>query len=88
MLYLTDKVVNLRAWQLYLGNAIYTFLAGFVLLILARLLGFFGLDSSAVNNILGKVGQISGAKYHQGVQSQENAVQGQNQEHMVNYQRY
>ena len=77
MLYLNDKVVNLRAWQLYLGNAVYTFLAGLVLLILARILGFFGLDTSEMNNLIGKVGQLSGAA--------KNPLGNHNNEHMMDY---
>ena len=62
MLFFTEKVVNLKAWQLYLGNAFWTLFVGLILLILAKVLGIFGLDSNAITNILHRAGQISHAR--------------------------
>ena len=62
MFYFTEKVVNLEAWQLYLGNAFWTLFVGLVLLIIAKVLGMVGLESEAVDNLLSKAGQISGAR--------------------------
>jgi len=44
MLFLTDKVVNLKAWQFYLGNSIFTFLVGLILVVLSKILGIFNVS--------------------------------------------
>ena len=61
-LILNDKVVNLRAWQLYLGNGIFTFAVGLILLIVAKLIGMTGIHSDTLNRILGAAGKISQAR--------------------------
>jgi hypothetical protein len=61
-LILNDKVVNLRAWQLYLGNGIFTFAVGLVLLIIAKLLGTTGIHSETLNKLLSATGRITHAR--------------------------
>jgi hypothetical protein len=77
-LILNDKVVNLRAWQLYLGNGIFTFAVGITLMLIASLFNMFGLNNGAINNILKAAGTISGAR----VPHQEQAVSGFRQRRM------
>ena len=55
----TEKVVNLRAWQLYLGNGIWTLLVGLVLMILGKLFGMAGINSGDLHNILSKAGAVA-----------------------------
>ena len=62
MFYFNDKVVNLKAWQLYLGNAFWTLFIGLLLLVIAKVLGMVGLESEAVDNLLSKAGQITQAR--------------------------
>lgn len=62
MLYFTERVVELKAWQLYLGNAFWTLFVGLILLVLAKILGVFGLDTSQVNNLLTRTGQITDSR--------------------------
>ncbi len=62
MFYFTEKVVNLKAWQLYLGNAFWTLFVGIVVLLIAKLLGFIGLESHIVDDLLSKSGQIAEAR--------------------------
>ena len=59
-LFLTDKVVNLRAWELYLGNSIYTFLVGIIIIILSKLFGLFGGHNKKIDKILDTVGSVAG----------------------------
>ena len=61
MFYFTEPVVNLKAWQLYLGNSFFTFFVGLILIIITRLLGFIGLHSEVVNTLLHKVGRFTHA---------------------------
>jgi hypothetical protein len=58
-LFFTEKVVKLKAWQLYLGNGIWTFLVGLVLLIVAKILGMTGIHSSTLTKLLSTAGSIS-----------------------------
>ncbi len=62
MLYFTERVVELKAWQLYLGNAFWTLFVGLILLVLAKILGVFGLDTSQINNLLTRTGQITDSR--------------------------
>ncbi len=62
MFYFTEKVVNLKAWELYLGNAFWTFFVGLVLIVIAKLLGLVGIQSSTVGSILDTTGQITHAE--------------------------
>ncbi len=62
MLYFTERVVELKAWQLYLGNAFWTLFVGLILLILGKVLGVFGLDTSQITNLLSRTGQIVDAR--------------------------
>lgn len=60
MLFLTDKVVNLRAWELYLGNSIYTFLVGLIILIVSSLFGLFSGHNKKIDSLVDKIGLIAG----------------------------
>ena len=62
MFYFTERVVELKAWQLYLGNAFWTLFVGLILLVIAKVLGLFGLDNNAVDNLLDRAGQIAEAR--------------------------
>ena len=62
MFYFFERVVELKAWQLYLGNAFWTLFVGIVLMVVAKILGVIGLESEAVASILHRVGVISGAR--------------------------
>lgn len=62
MFYFTDKVINLKAWQLYLGNAFWTLFVGLLLLVIAKVLGLVGLESDSVDSLLSKTGQIAQAR--------------------------
>lgn len=62
MFYFTERVVELKAWQLYLGNAFWTLFVGLILLVIAKVLGLFGIDNSAVDGLLAKAGQIAEAR--------------------------
>ena len=62
MFYFTERVVELKAWQLYLGNAFWTLFVGLILLVVAKVLGLFGLDNNAVDNLLDRAGQIAEAR--------------------------
>ena len=61
-LILNDKVVNLKAWQLYLGNGIFTFAVGLVLLIIAKILGMTGIHSDTLNKVLSATGRVTQAR--------------------------
>ena len=62
MFYFTENVIDLKAWQLYLGNAFWTLFVGLFLLVLAKLLGLVGLDHSALDTLLHKAGTIAHAR--------------------------
>lgn len=62
MFYFFERVVELKAWQLYLGNAFWTLFVGIVLMVIAKVLGVIGLESEAVATILQRVGVVSGAR--------------------------
>lgn len=55
----TEKVVNLRAWQLYLGNGIWTLFVGLVLLLLGKLFGVLGINNSQITGLLQKAGAVA-----------------------------
>ncbi len=57
-----DNVIDLKAWQLYLGNAFWTLFVGLFLMILAKLLGLVGLDNSGLNQLVQKAGSIAHAR--------------------------
>ena len=62
MFYFDDRVVNLKAWQLYLGNSFFTLFVGIVLLVLAKFLGLLGLENRSVDELLAKAGEIAQAR--------------------------
>lgn len=62
MFYFTEKVTDLKAWQLYLGNAFWTLFVGLLLLIIAKVLGLVGLETDAIDNLLHRVGGIAEAR--------------------------
>ena len=57
-----ENVIDLKAWQLYLGNAFWTLFVGLFLLVLAKLLGLVGLDNSALDMLVHKAGSIAHAR--------------------------
>ena len=61
MFYFTQKVVELKAWELYLGNAFWTLFVGILLMIIAKVLGLVGLDTASVDNILNRAGRFTHA---------------------------
>jgi len=62
MFYFTQRVVELKAWQLYLGNAFWTLFVGLLLLMIANVLGIIVLENDVVNNLLKKTGHITEAR--------------------------
>lgn len=63
----TEKVVNLRAWQLYLGNGIWTLFICLVLMLLGKLFGLLGINSGQVTDLLHKAGAVATDKNANGV---------------------
>lgn len=62
MFYFTERVVELKAWQLYLGNAFWSLFVGLLLLVIAKVLGLIGFNSTLVDDILSKTGHITHAR--------------------------
>jgi hypothetical protein len=59
LLIFTEKVVNLKAWQLYLGNGIWTLSVGIVLILISKILGLFGLNNETTNKLLSMTAKVS-----------------------------
>ena len=62
MFYFMENVTDLKAWQLYLGNAFWTLFVGLLLLIIAKVLGLVGLETDAIDNLLHRIGGIAEAR--------------------------
>ena len=62
MFYFTENVVDLKAWQLYLGNAFWTLFVGIILMVVAKVLGVIGLETEAVSGLLNRVSDITHAR--------------------------
>lgn len=62
MFFFDQKVTNLRAWELYLGNALWTFFIGILLVIAVKLLDIFGLDKTGLGELVNKTGEVIGAR--------------------------
>jgi hypothetical protein len=62
MFYFEENVIDLKAWQLYLGNAFWTLFIGLFLLVLAKLLGLVGLDHSVLGTLVQKASSITHAR--------------------------
>lgn len=62
MFFFDQKVTNLKAWELYLGNALWTFFIGILLVLAIKVLDIFGLEKSNLGEILEKTGQVIGAR--------------------------
>ena len=62
MFFFDQKVVNLRAWELYLGNALWTFFIGILLVLAVKLLDVFGLEKTGLGELVNKTGEVIGAR--------------------------
>ena len=62
MFFFDQKVTNLRAWELYLGNALWTFFIGILLVLAVKLLDIFGLEKTGLGEIVNKTGEVIGAR--------------------------
>ena len=62
MFFFDQKVVNLKAWELYLGNALWTFFIGLVLVLTIKVLDVFGLEKTGLGELAQKAGQVMGAR--------------------------
>ena len=62
MFFFGQKVTNLRAWELYLGNALWTFFIGILLILAVKLLDVFGLEKTGLGEIVSKTGEVIGAR--------------------------
>lgn len=62
MFFFDQKVTNLRAWELYLGNALWTFFIGILLVLAVKLLDVFGLEKTGLGEIVNKTGEVIGAR--------------------------
>ena len=62
MFYFTENVIDLKAWQLYLGNAFWTLFVGIILMVIAKVLGVIGLETEAVSGLLNRVSNITQAR--------------------------
>ena len=74
MFYFTEDVIQLKAWQLYLGNAFWTLFVGIVLLLLVKLLGLVGIQSDALRNIISETGNLTGASTPSQIRNYASAV--------------
>ena len=62
MFFFDQKVTNLRAWELYLGNALWTFFIGILLVISIKLLDIFGLNNTGLGELVQRTGTVIGAR--------------------------
>lgn len=62
MFFFDQKVTNLRAWELYLGNALWTFFIGILLVVAVKLLDVFGLQKTGLGEIMHRTGEVIGAR--------------------------
>ena len=62
MFFFDQKVTNLRAWELYLGNALWTFFIGILLVLAVKLLDIFGLNKTGLGEIVQRTGEVIGAR--------------------------
>ena len=62
MFYFMENVSDLKAWQLYLGNAFWTLFVGLLILVIAKVLGLVGLETDAIDNLLHRIGGITEAR--------------------------
>ena len=74
MFYFTEDVIQLKAWQLYLGNGFWTLFVGLVLMIIAKILGMAGIDSHTVRNLLNETRVFTHAQSPQQIRGYGNAV--------------
>ena len=74
MLYFTEYVRDLKAWQLYLGNAFWTLFVGIILLVIAKVLGMVGIESEALDNLLSRAGQFTHASTPQDISNLGHAI--------------
>ena len=62
MFFFDQKVTNLKAWELYLGNALWTFFIGIILVLVIKLLDIFGLEKTPLGDIIHRTGEVIGAR--------------------------
>ena len=62
MFYFTEDVIQLKAWQLYLGNAFWTLFVGILLCLVVKMLGLAGIHSDALRNIIHETRNFTGAQ--------------------------
>lgn len=62
MFFFDQKVTNLKAWELYLGNALWTFFIGIILVLTIKVLDIFGLEKTGLGEIVQKTGEVMGAR--------------------------
>lgn len=58
MLYLDKKVKDMKAWQLYLGNAIFTLLVSIFMVIIVRVLKIFHINNSTLGEVVKTTGNV------------------------------
>ncbi len=74
MFYFTEDVIQLKAWQLYLGNAFWTLFVGLVLLIIVKVLGLVGIQSDTLRNIIHETRHLTGAENPEQIRRYASAV--------------
>ena len=62
MFYFTEKVVDLKAWELYIGNAFWTLFVGIILIVFVKVLDLLGLENKTVDHIAHDIGSITYAR--------------------------
>ena len=76
MFYFTEDVIQLKAWQLYLGNAFWTLFVGIVLMLIAKVLGMVGVHSDALESILNQTGHLTNADSTNQIRDYSSALTG------------
>ena len=87
MFYFTERVIELKAWQLYLGNAFWTLFIGIIILVIAKVLGIIGLESETTHALLQRFGRITASRDPEFITSpvHPHATAGTHPENYQNY---